>query len=72
VDGSLGGLRKVSENARDYIIPNCDKSQEENLRDADTFMIMEFRIHKAVQEGLTTYDELADLVDAFISSKGLR
>lgn len=54
----------MSENARDYIQPSPDV-----LHDADTFMTMEFRIHKAVEEGKVTYDEVAELVDAFISSR---
>ena len=65
----------MSENARDYICPDIkgrELSPREALQMADTFMTMEFRIHQAVQEGLTTYEELADLVDAYISSKRLR
>lgn len=65
----------MTEAAHDYVTSEV-KGQtlppEEVQRNADTFMTMEYRVHKAVQEGLTTYDELAELMDAFISSKRLR
>jgi hypothetical protein len=65
----------MSENARDYMCPDVmgrDLSPQEALQMADTFMTMEFQIHRHIEEGWSTYQRVNEAVMAFLEDERRR